>query len=126
MHAQTLVVTSNNDLGRLLATIAQINGYCMHTSASAAHALSTTAREQIDLIFLDLPLADRSLEAFVHELRARLVSAQIVLMSTSDDSQLLADALALDGFLCKPFDIPQVVAWLRQLAPVCERMVGGS
>ena len=77
-----------------------------------------------DCIILDLLLPDGCGADLVAEVRKRKLRTRVVVTSDSanTDALKLASPLKPDAFFRKPFEIPQLLGWLRQ----CEHERGAS
>jgi CheY-like chemotaxis protein len=91
-------------------------GYCVDTAASVDQAATCVSGRQLDLIVLDLMLADSAGETFLARRRAdlSLSAVPVVVVSAAPRGRLLnAKKLGADAFLSKPFDLDVLSTLVR-------------
>jgi two-component system KDP operon response regulator KdpE len=109
-----LVVDDEPPIRRLLRTSLGAQGWRVTEAANAAEAMTELAREQPDVVILDLGLPDRDGLDVVRELR-QTSAVPIVVLSSRDAEQAKVAALDLgaDDYLTKPFGMDELMARLR-------------
>jgi two-component system KDP operon response regulator KdpE len=109
-----LVVDDEPPIRRLLRTSLGAQGWRVAEAASAAEAMAQLAREQPDVIILDLGLPDRDGLDVVRELR-QTSAVPIVVLSSRDAERAKVAALDLgaDDYVTKPFGMDELMARLR-------------
>lgn len=102
----TIAVTLRDDL--------EDHGYHVVTAADGAEALQRLGEGSFVAIVTDLRLPGVDGVVVVRTARARSAVMGILVVSANLDGQMEQLRIAgADGFLQKPFDNEQVVAWLR-------------
>ena len=109
-----LVVDDEPAIRRFLISALTADGYAVTQADNGADALALAAREQPDLVILDLGLPDRDGEDVIRELRA-LSKVPIVVLSVRDDEAGKVRALdgGADDYMVKPFGIDELLARVR-------------
>jgi two-component system KDP operon response regulator KdpE len=109
-----LVVDDEPPIRRLLRTSLGAQGWRVAEAATAAEALAQFAREQPDVVILDLGLPDRDGLDIVRELR-QTSGVPLVVLSSRDAEQAKVAALDLgaDDYVTKPFGMDELMARLR-------------
>jgi len=75
------------------------------------------AGDNFDVIFLDLDFEGKNGMQVLKELRRQGVESPVLAVTASEDTQTKVDALeqGADGFLQKPFEVPEMIAKLNAL-----------
>ncbi len=86
--------------------------YEVHEATSVAGALEAATDNEFDIILLDVGLPDQSGLEALRRLKARGLSAGVVMMSGDGQAQLIVEAMRLGAldFLTKPLDPEKVLA----------------
>lgn len=73
--------------------------------------------ETFDVIFLDLDFAEKDGLEVLSQLRQRGVETPVLAVTASEDKQIKVAALdqGADGYLQKPFEVPEMIARLNAL-----------
>jgi len=115
--ATILVVDDDPATRALLVEALAEEGYAVRTAPDGAGALAQVAAGGIGLVLLDLKMPGLDGFAVCRALRARAATAElpiIVLSVLMDDySQQAAFAAGANHYLTKPFDLDDLLAWLR-------------
>lgn len=109
-----LVVDDEPPIRRLLRTSLGAQGWRVAEAATAAEAMAQLARDQPDVIILDLGLPDRDGLDVVRELR-QTSAVPIVVLTSRDAERAKVEALDLgaDDYVTKPFGMDELMARLR-------------
>jgi two-component system KDP operon response regulator KdpE len=109
-----LVVDDEPPIRRLLRTSLAAAGYRVIEAEDAAAALRLAAREQPELVILDLGLPDRGGLELIAEFR-RGSAVPIVVLSARHDERTKVEALDLgaDDYVAKPFGMAELMARMR-------------
>lgn len=114
--SRILVVDDDPQLSRALRVTLRAAGYDVVTADDGRAALREAAAAHPDLIVLDLGLPDLDGAEVLAGLRPWFTGPVLVL-SARADSQDKVDALdaGADDYVCKPFDMSELLARLRAL-----------
>jgi len=122
---RVLVVDDNVDAAQMLAALVEMRGHAVWMAHTGKDALAIAAREQPQLVLLDIGLPDRSGYEVAPDLRRidGMAGAKLVALTgwgTEQDRQRSRDA-GLDAHLTKPVDLGGIDALLQEAA---ERQAG--
>jgi CheY-like chemotaxis protein len=116
-----LVAEDNSANRELIREILEVQGYEVLEAANGLEALEQIEEQVPDLVLMDIqmPLLD-GLEA-VHKLRktARFSKLPVIALTAyamSGDEEKALNA-GFDGYLSKPMDVKQLLAYLQQFTP---------
>jgi two-component system, NtrC family, response regulator AtoC len=114
MSGHVLVLDDDEAMRELLAETLESEGYRVQCAASVDVALQLVRERNPRVVLFDLTLGAQSGQAFVEAYRA-LPDAQAALIVLSGAPGLahVADALQLDGYLTKPFDLDALSLLVR-------------
>jgi DNA-binding NarL/FixJ family response regulator len=116
---QVLVVSADDDIGRLVGRTFERLGYATSSVASGEEALATTSRARPALVVLDLELEDITGYEVCYELRERSgEDLPIILVSgarTEPSDRVAGLLIGADEYLMKPLDPDELVARARRL-----------
>ena len=113
-----VIVEDDPDAREALKALVELDGYRVHTAASAEQAKAIVAAHPPLCVILDLGLPDASGIDLAQSLRATLGSALVVIAvtgSASAEEQLAAEAAGVDYLLHKPLDIDRFRRILQPL-----------
>lgn len=106
-----LVVEDDWDINGLLCKILEKEGYSIRAAYSGTEAKMCIEQYDYDLILLDLMLPGVSGEELIHEIRKIKVMPIIVISAKTElDNKIEVLKLGADDYICKPFDINEVLA----------------
>ncbi|HKC29734.1 MAG TPA: response regulator [Jatrophihabitans sp.] len=118
ISAHVLIVDDEPHLLRALFMNLTGRGYRVTSATTGTGALELAAREQPDLLVLDLGLPDIDGLEVIRRLRPRAPDVPIIVLSARSGSQEKVSALDLGAtdYVTKPFDMNELVARLRAAA----------
>lgn len=105
-----LIIEDDSNINSLLCSILRQNGYEVQSVLNGWDGYELAMKNEYSLILMDLMLPLKSGEEILRELRARKDTPVIVLSAKNavyNRIELLR--LGADDFICKPFDIDEVV-----------------
>ena len=109
-----LVVDDEPQIRRFLRTSLSAQGYRISEVASAGDALAAIAKEEPDLVVLDLGLPDMDGLEVIGKVRARSQVPVIVLSIRGDEKgKVRALDIGADDYVTKPFGMDELVARVR-------------
>lgn len=116
MSTQThiLVVDDEPQIRRFLRTSLGAQNYRLSEAASGAEALARAAKDEPDLVILDLGLPDGDGFSVIERLREKS-QVPIIVLSVRNDEKGKVHALDLgaDDYVTKPFGMEELVARIR-------------
>lgn len=114
MSAKIVVIDDEPQIRRMLRIALKSDGYDVIDAETGAKGLAAIARQQPDLVVLDLGLPDRDGHQVLAELRSWSTIPVIVLSVRSGDKEKVQalDAGAQD-YVTKPFSIEEFLARIR-------------
>ncbi|MBW9173020.1 response regulator transcription factor [Clostridium estertheticum] len=109
--AKILVVEDENDINKLLCTMLENKRYRTRAAFSGTEALMCVENEWWDMILLDLMVPGISGEEVILKIR-EITKAPIIVISAKTSQKTKVELLekGADDFICKPFDLDEVVA----------------
>jgi len=113
-----VIVEDDPDAREALKALVELDGYRVHTAASAEQAKAIIAEHAPLCVILDLGLPGASGIDLAQSLRATLGSALVVIAvtgSASAEEQIAAEAAGVDYLLHKPLDIDRFRRILQPL-----------
>ena len=105
-----LVIEDDENINRLLCNILKRSGYDVHSVLNGWEGYELAMKNEYNLILMDLMLPMKSGEEILRELRVKKNTPVIVLSAKNavyNRIELLR--LGADDFICKPFDIDEVI-----------------
>lgn len=114
-QAPILVVDDDPSLRALVAATLELEGHFVLTAPDGAVALSFIEEIQPAMILLDKARPGMDGPRFVSELRARGISTPIVVISGSEGGSRFAWEIHAEGYIPKPFKLPQLVSTVEDL-----------
>lgn len=115
-----LVVDDNADAAATLAVLLRLMGHQAFTAGDGRQAIEIAAKEQPDLVFLDIALPDMSGLEVAVELRRRAVKQPVLVALTgwaSEHDKELSRRAGFDAHLTKPVSPEAIQAALRVREP---------
>ena len=110
-----LVVDDDEAIREMLASALSFAGFRVLTAADGATGLNEIARQQPDIVVLDVTLGDMDGFDLMHLLRARGNRTPVLFLSARDtvEDKLRGLTLGGDDYVTKPFSITEVAARLE-------------
>lgn len=111
-----LIIEDDENINRLLSSILSRSGYEVQCAFNGWEGYELAIRNEYSLILMDLMLPLKSGEEILRDLRTKKDTPVIVLSAknaVSNRIELLR--LGADDFICKPFDIDEVMLRLEAL-----------
>jgi two-component system, OmpR family, response regulator len=111
---EILVIDDDPEIRTLLHVALGREGYAVSEAADAASARSRLVRGGIDLITLDLSLGADDGLSFAREIRAHS-DVPIIMVTGKGDAidRVVGLELGADDYVCKPFNLREVIARVR-------------
>lgn len=112
-----LVIEDSPTLAEGLKQILQQAGYAVDTIADGEQGQAMLQHGLYDLVLLDLGLPRKDGIAILRELRQRGDAVPVLIISARDqlDERIQGLELGADDYLCKPFELEEVLARVRAL-----------
>jgi CheY-like chemotaxis protein len=131
MSILVLVVDSSSEFGTLIQnTLEETGRYGVTLVGTGSDAIETGKARDFSLAIVDFDLPDMNGYDVIRQLRAsRPELAVIAIPLTSDPNDPKLEELKINGFLSKPFylpDLPQIVAKTIDLPPHLEKEISTS
>lgn len=119
-QAPILVVDDDPSLRALVAATLEMEGYTVLTAPDGTVALSYFEETQPVMILLDKAMPGLDGPGFARELRARGFRTPIVVISGSEGGSRFAKEIHAEGYIPKPFKLPQLVSTVEDLIMRCQ------
>ncbi|HEY8432727.1 MAG TPA: response regulator [Sandaracinaceae bacterium] len=128
MSARILIVDDEDNHRKSLAIGLRLEGYSVLEAADGEAALDILARERVDLAIIDLMMPGINGLDLARRMRFRHPEVRIVLTSAYHLSQrqLERAEIRVLGFVPKPFEMDDLVAFLRAKLPAPARGVAAG
>ena len=105
-----LIIEDDENINSLLCNILKRSGYEVETALNGWDGYELAMNQEYSLILMDLMLPIKSGEEILRELRARKNTPVIVLSAKNAvNNRIELLRLGADDFICKPFDIDEVM-----------------
>lgn len=110
-NKKILIAEDDTDINDLLSNILVREGYSVRSAYSGTEAKMCLEQYDYDLLLLDLMLPGISGETLIEEIRRIKVLPIIVISAkTAVEDKINVLKLGADDFICKPFNIQEVIA----------------
>jgi len=115
--ATLLIVDDEDRLRNALARSFRQAGYQIRVAACGEEALAVLAAEPAELVITDLVMPGMDGLALVRALQTGALPPKVLILTAygTAESQAEAQALGVDGYLSKPFDLAQLKSRVHQL-----------
>jgi DNA-binding response OmpR family regulator/REP element-mobilizing transposase RayT len=116
MAIHVLIATATRGYGELIQqTLMGSGGYRTALVSSAQQAIQHSENNEFNLAILDCDLPDLPLDELADRLTYILPDLRIIIIPTEDDSDIQAlNNIQPDGYLSKPFYMPDLIATLDE------------
>lgn len=105
-----LIIEDDENINSLLCNILKRSGYEVQTALNGWDGYELAMNHEYSLILMDLMLPMKSGEEILRELRAKKSTPVIVLSAKNTvNNRIELLRLGADDFICKPFDIDEVM-----------------
>ena len=120
MSARILIVDDEENQRKSLAIGLRLEGYRVHEAADGESALALLALETIDLAIIDLMMPGINGLDLARRMRFRHPDVRVVLTSAYhlSERQLQRAEIRVLGFVPKPFEMADLVGFLRTKLPL--------
>lgn len=114
IRPRVLIVDDDDALADSLRTALADEGYAVATARHGAAALELIATHEPAILIVDLRMPIMDGRSFIEQYRRVAKHPRpIVVLTGARDGREAADALGVDGFVAKPFELPELAATLR-------------
>ena len=128
-----LLVEDNARLAELTTEALRRQSFTIDQCSTAGDAEAALRVMDYDLIILDLGLPDYDGMDLLRSLRKQRLGTLVLVLTSRDSTQAVIDGLngGADDFLCKPFDVNELIARIRALLrrpgkPLGDQLVEGN
>jgi DNA-binding response OmpR family regulator len=119
-----LLVDDDPDILAAMQTCFARAGYRVLTAADGNRALALAERDAPDLVVVDMMMPRKSGFLVLEMLKSRGAGSPHVIMITGNEGgrhKAYAEALGVDDYIRKPFDMERLLASVRRLCPCAQR-----
>ena len=113
-----LVVDDDPTIRETVADILDDEGYSIQTASNGAEALQAIERTRPSLVLLDMRMPVLDGWSVARALKERGIALPIAVMPAAPDARLRAAEIGADGYLAKPFDVPDLLSAVASLGCV--------
>ncbi len=112
---RVLLVEDDNLIGTMVRLNLEQEGYKVDWQRNGEDAVSAAKEQRFDVILLDIGLPGMTGIAAAKQIRRASIGTPIVMLTARDDTQSKVSALdsGADDYLCKPFDMAELLARVR-------------
>ncbi len=117
-HARILIIDDDEDIQDLLFAALDDEGFIVDVAGDGSRGLQLIQSNEYDLVVLDINLPGLNGYALCRELRDHLhVSVPILMLTlrSSVDERVEGLNAGADDYVCKPFEISELIARIRAL-----------
>ena len=117
MTAHILVVDDDPSIREVVSDILGSEGYSVATASNGAEALEVVERTRPALVLLDMRMPVVNGWDFAREIKERGLRPCIciMVMTAARNARHWAEEINADGFVAKPFELPDLLAAVEQL-----------
>lgn len=110
-----LIIEDDPEISQPLAQILKGEGYAVSTTASAEAAADILRQGAVDLILLDVMLPGENGLELCRRLRSLRGSPRIIMLTALSEptDKVLGLEVGADDYVCKPFDVRELLARIR-------------
>lgn len=110
-----LVVDDDPMILQLVSDVLREADYSVETAQNALEAARAIARSPAAIVVLDIRMPGLDGTRFAQDLRARHIDSKILVMTGGPSARRLAEEIAAEGYIIKPFEIPDLLAAVARL-----------
>lgn len=116
MTKRVLILDDNEDNRQLLVFALRVGDYEIHQAERQEEAIPLIAQVAFDFALLDIELPDGDGLQVAREIRTQNPDIGLIMLSANDNSDRLEQARAIgaDAYVVKPFNLPQVLNFIRE------------
>jgi CheY-like chemotaxis protein len=111
-----LVVDDDPTIREILLVVLEEEGYAVQMAAHGLQALTQVEATPPRVIVVDLRMPVMDGWTFVREVRARGVSAPIIVVTAAQDADRCVEEIHPDCVLAKPFDLDTFLCTIERLS----------
>ncbi len=116
MHdSPILVIDDDPSILEAVSDILTFEGYTVERATNGAEGLELLEHLHPRLVLLDMRMPVLDGWGFVRALRAQGRTLPIVVMTAAQDARRWAQEIAADGYLAKPFELPELLDAVGQV-----------
>ena len=118
MIQHILILDDNSDNRQLLFFALMSGDYVIYQAELGSDVDAIVSKApRIDLALLDIELPDANGLDLAKQLRAQIPDIRLIMLSANDSIDLLerARAIGAEAYVVKPFNLPQVLKFIREL-----------
>jgi DNA-binding response OmpR family regulator len=119
-----LLVDDDPDILGAMQTVFTQEGYRVLTAADGNQALALAERDAPDVVVVDMMMPHKSGLLVLEMLKSRGAASPRVVMITGNEGsrhKAYAEALGVDDYIRKPFDMQHLIESVRRLCPCAKR-----
>jgi two-component system OmpR family response regulator len=110
-----LVVDDDPMILQLVADVLREAEYPVETAQSALEAARAIAHAPASIVILDIRMPGLDGTRFARDLRQRHIDAKILVMTGGANARGLAEEIAAEGYITKPFEISDLLKAVERL-----------
>lgn len=122
-----LLIDDDPEMGELLSTYLDGEGYSLHHACTAKEGLNTLNHGEFDLVLLDIVLPDISGLNVLEKIRLDSTIPVIMLTGKGDEvDRVVGLEMGADDYICKPFPLRELLARMRASLRRCSMSEASS
>ncbi len=115
--SRVLVVDDDPAIREMVSEFLRMEGYLVDTAADGAEGLRAVQKRVPSIVLLDMRMPILDGWGFARTLRERGIHLPILAFTASHSPRRWAEEIGAEGFLAKPFDLPQLLAAIEKISP---------
>ncbi|MEM3697027.1 MAG: response regulator [Candidatus Bathyarchaeia archaeon] len=114
--ARILVVDDDESIRKVLKTILEEEGYSVDTAANGKEAIRKSYKKFYNLALIDIRLPDMEGTKLLKRIKETVPKMRKIIITGYPSLQNAIEALnkGADGYIVKPFDIPEVLTKIKE------------
>jgi urea transport system substrate-binding protein len=109
-EAPILVIDDDPDVLSTVVDILEFEGYPVERATNGAEGLKVLERTRPRLVLLDMRMPVLNGWDFARILKERGIQLPILVMTAAQDARRWAQEIGAQGYISKPFDLPDLLA----------------